>query len=244
MIQDLLQPEIPPLKSVLVWSSLPWSVAELWWRWASFCSVWRAGRRSGVKGTDGRGAAALTAGIILLSLFLSEGNNPPWAEVEATNRGILSMLRRSSEAWRFIKGEITCLCFWLQLLDAPLTVWFFLPVPCSPPPPPWLQPGWSTSPWACWCSRPPRWCSPCGTPVPCRPKARGTWPPRPWWWPRSWRSSPACCSFSRSTVSDASRGDPRMLGGPTQTLGHHIDLILTRRLHYTLFGHQSVLLLY
>lgn len=66
---------------------------------------------------------------------------------------------------------------------------------------PWLHPGWSTSLWACWCSRPPPWCSPCGTPALCRPRARGIWPPQLWWWPRSWRSSPVCCSSSKSTVS-------------------------------------------
>lgn len=65
----------------------------------------------------------------------------------------------------------------------------------------WLPPGSSTSLWACWCSRPPPWCSPCDTPAPCRPRARGTWPPQLWCWPRSWRSSPVCCSSSRSTVS-------------------------------------------
>lgn len=60
---------------------------------------------------------------------------------------------------------------------------------------------WSTCPWACWCCRPPPWCSPWGTPAPCRAKVHATSPPRLWCWPRSWRSLPACCWFSRSTVS-------------------------------------------
>lgn len=60
---------------------------------------------------------------------------------------------------------------------------------------------WSTCPWACWCSRPPPWCSPWDTPGPCRVKVHATSPPQLWCWPSSWRSSPVCCLFSRSTVS-------------------------------------------